>query len=210
MGLVSNFQPVSSHYNLILPSDFFFNRDFMSFLPQSLSIPLFCACALWRLHTLSSAGSHPTPRAPLGTQWSWQNCEHCQDTSWCPRASGRCNVTRWLCVCSKGGWQRAEPRVELGCRDSQRQQQGGEGVLPMLLGVYPCPEQDCMSWRAGPKNFAGAAFLHSGIVCLPKRSGKDLWGRTEKGEEIPHKNRTLGSQNNISSLVILGDNQRAV
>lgn len=42
MVLISNFHPVSSHYNLILPSDFFFSCDFMSYSPWSLSIPLFC------------------------------------------------------------------------------------------------------------------------------------------------------------------------
>lgn len=65
MVLISNFQPVSSHYNLILPSYFIFNCDFMSSLPQSLSTPLFC---LSHCVTVSypSAGSHPTPRPLLG------------------------------------------------------------------------------------------------------------------------------------------------
>lgn len=115
---------------------------------------------------------------------------------------------RWLCVCSKGGWQRAEPRVGLAWRTVRHSSTEGKVSCPF--------SQELIHVWAGlyvlrsPNNFAGGAFLHSGIVYLPKRSRKDLWGRTEKEEKNPHKNRTLGSQNNLSFPVVLGDNWRVL
>lgn len=138
MVSISNFQPVSSHYNLILPSDFIFNCDFISYLPQTLSTPLFClSLCVWQLHILL-LDLIPHHDLCLGTQWRWQSCEHCQDTSLWLRASGRYNVTLVaLCVLQRG---LAESRAQcgVGLKDSQTQQHRGEGVLPILPGAYPC------------------------------------------------------------------------
>lgn len=144
MVVISNFQPVSTDDNLILPSDFIFSCDFESYLPQPLSTPCFMSGTLCDSSTsYPSAGSHPTPRALLGTPVELTGLGALSGHPVVAGGSGRCNVTPVALSVPQRGWQGAQPRVGR-VQDSQRQQHRGEGVLPMLLGAYPCPEQDCV------------------------------------------------------------------
>lgn len=59
-----------------------------------------------------------------------------------------------------------------------------------------CPEEAPGTSQENPR-----AFLHSGIVCLPRRRGKNLWGRAGREKSLIDKDRAFGSQNNLSSPV---------
>lgn len=143
MAFISNFPPVSTDYNLILPSDFSFNYDFMSNLPQPPSTPLFCVWhSVWQLrilffcwissHTMVSVGN-PVELTGLGALSGHLMVAQCLRELQCHTGGF---------VCAPKGLAGSRAQEGAASQDSQRQQHGGEGLLPILLGVNPCPEQD--------------------------------------------------------------------
>lgn len=189
MVLISNFQPVSTDDNLISPSDFIFSCDFMSYSPQPLSSPLFCVWhSVWQLHPLSfcwisshTAGSAwevdrpgSTPRTPHGG-WGLRDMS--------------CHTGGF--VCAPKGLAASTAQGGGGCRTGRGNSTEGKVSCPYSWEFIHVLSRTVFL-GAGPKNFAGGAFLHSGMVCLPKRNRKDLWGRTENEEEPLIKTELLG------------------
>lgn len=202
MVLISSLLSVSSHYNLILPSDFVFSCDFMSHLLQSLSTPSFCVLhTVWQLRILPFCWISSKPPSLLGSPVEltglWAQPGHPLVAE--SLREVQCH-TGALCVLPGAGT--AHSQAGLCLQDSQTAAQ--RRCPARTLGSLS------MSWAGLYLQELCRWCFPALRLCLPKRSRKNSWGRTEKEEETSHQNRTLGRKNNLSSPVTLGDNWRAL
>lgn len=84
---ISIFHPISSCFTWVLTSNFFFDCDFMCYLPQSLSSPWFCVQhAVWQPNT--SAKLEPLPLHCRGLSFCWIS-SHTTSRAWEAGGAGR-------------------------------------------------------------------------------------------------------------------------
>lgn len=117
-----------------------------------------------------------------------------------------CSVTQGGFVCApKGAGRERSPRW--GWVAGQPETAAWRGRCSAHTpGSLSMPSAGPYILKSRPQELCRWCFPALRNSLSTKRRGKVLWGSTEKEEEIPHENGTLGSQNNLSSPAILGDN----